>query len=151
MPYEFKHQRRVEFPETDMAGIVHFSNYFRYMEAAEHAFFRSLGFSVAPYAHGDVIGWARGHVDCTYLAPLHFEDLLELQVLVTGKSRRTIDYIVVFRRVGDSTVLAHGAMTVVCVAKPPGDGRMRSAEIPSEIDARIEVAPADVIAQLGLG
>ena len=43
MPYEFKHIRRVEFAETDMAGIVHFSNFFRMMEATEHAFFRSLG------------------------------------------------------------------------------------------------------------
>ena len=32
MPYEFKAVRRVEFSETDMAGIVHFSNFFRYME-----------------------------------------------------------------------------------------------------------------------
>ena len=32
--------------DTDMAGIVHFSNFFRYMERVEHAFFRSLGFSI---------------------------------------------------------------------------------------------------------
>ena len=46
MPYEFKLTRRVEFAETDMAGIVHFANFFRMMEAAEHAFFRSVGFSI---------------------------------------------------------------------------------------------------------
>ena len=46
MAYEFKVRRRVEFSETDMAGIVHYSNFFRYMEAAEHAFFRSLGLSI---------------------------------------------------------------------------------------------------------
>ena len=40
MPCEFKVVRRVEFSETDMAGIVHYSNFFRYMEAAEHGFFR---------------------------------------------------------------------------------------------------------------
>jgi len=44
MAYEFKVVRRVEFSDTDMAGIVHYSNFFRYMETAEHAFFRSLGF-----------------------------------------------------------------------------------------------------------
>ena len=43
MSYEFQITRRVEFSETDMAGIMHFSNYFRFMETAEHAFFRSLG------------------------------------------------------------------------------------------------------------
>jgi acyl-CoA thioester hydrolase len=34
MAFEFKLTRRVEFAETDMAGIVHFSNFFRYMESA---------------------------------------------------------------------------------------------------------------------
>ena len=46
MAFEFKAIRRVEFSETDMAGIVHYSNFFRYMETAEHGFFRSLGYSV---------------------------------------------------------------------------------------------------------
>ena len=31
---EFRTTRMVEFSETDMAGIVHFANFFRYMEAA---------------------------------------------------------------------------------------------------------------------
>ena len=43
MAHAFTMQRRVEFAETDMAGILHFSNYFRFMESVEHAFFRSLG------------------------------------------------------------------------------------------------------------
>ncbi len=46
MPHEFTITRRVEFSETDMAGIMHYSNFFRFMETAEHAFFRSLGFSI---------------------------------------------------------------------------------------------------------
>ena len=46
MAYEFKFVRIVEFSETDMAGIVHFSNYCKYMEAAEHRFFRSIGYSI---------------------------------------------------------------------------------------------------------
>ena len=46
MSYEFKVVRRVEFADTDMAGIVHYSNFFRYMEMAEHGFFRALGHSV---------------------------------------------------------------------------------------------------------
>ena len=46
MPYEFRCRQRVEFADTDMAGIVHFSNFFRYMERAEHEFLRSLGLSV---------------------------------------------------------------------------------------------------------
>jgi hypothetical protein len=36
MPTPFHTSRFVEFSDTDMAGIMHFSAYFRYMEAAEH-------------------------------------------------------------------------------------------------------------------
>jgi YbgC/YbaW family acyl-CoA thioester hydrolase len=43
---------RVEFTDTDMAGIVHFSSFFRYMEVTEHAFFRSLGFSIVMQHEG---------------------------------------------------------------------------------------------------
>ncbi|MEL7264077.1 MAG: hypothetical protein AAFP69_04590, partial [Planctomycetota bacterium] len=42
----FSIQRRVEFRDTDAAGIVHFSAFFPFMETAEHAFLRSLGLSV---------------------------------------------------------------------------------------------------------
>ena len=44
---EFSLTRRVQFSETDMAGIMHFSNFFKMMEEVEHAFFRSVGLSVS--------------------------------------------------------------------------------------------------------
>ena len=47
MSEPFRVTRRVEFGDTDMAGIVHFSNFFRYMESAETAFLRARGLSVA--------------------------------------------------------------------------------------------------------
>ena len=40
MPYEFEMTRRVQFAETDMAGVMHFANYFRLIEEVEHAFYR---------------------------------------------------------------------------------------------------------------
>ena len=45
MAYEYTTTKKIEFSETDMAGLVHFSNYFRYMEVAERDFFESLGLS----------------------------------------------------------------------------------------------------------
>ena len=59
MPSEFTVRRRVEFSETDMAGIVHYSNFFRYMETVEHAFYRSLGFSVVQDRHDPPVGRRR--------------------------------------------------------------------------------------------
>ena len=64
MPYEFKQTRRVEFADTDMGGIMHFANYYRYMEAAEHAFYRSLGLRIHPPGDRDGVGWPHSEPDC---------------------------------------------------------------------------------------
>ena len=57
MPHAFVLRRRVHFYETDAAGIVHFSTFFRYMEEAEHALWRAAGLTVAPA--GAEPGWPR--------------------------------------------------------------------------------------------
>src|SRR6185295_6570825 len=54
---DYRLKRRVLFYETDLAGIVHFSCYFRYMEEAEHALWRQAGLSIAP--KGAEIGFPR--------------------------------------------------------------------------------------------
>ena len=41
----FRATRRIEFCDTDMAGMVHFSNFFRFMEFAEQEFLRARGLS----------------------------------------------------------------------------------------------------------
>ena len=46
MIHQFTQQRRVQFPETDMAGIMHFSNYLRFMEEAELEMYYSQGLEI---------------------------------------------------------------------------------------------------------
>ena len=77
MAYEFKATRQVQFSETDMAGLMHFSNFFRFMETAEHGFYRSLGFSVVDLSRHPRLGWPRVHAACDYKKPLRFEDMVE--------------------------------------------------------------------------
>ena len=136
--HEFTITRRVEFSETDMAGIVHFSNFCRYMEHAEHAFFRSLDRSIVDPALG--IGWPRVHMSCDFKKPLRFEDEVEIQLLVSAKTSKSISYQFRFR-VADAEA-ARGTLTVVCVRRNEG-GEMKAASIPPEIADLIEVAPAD--------
>ena len=52
MPTEFTIKRRVQFSETDMAGIMHFANYFRLMEEVEHAFLRLRRELIEPFRCG---------------------------------------------------------------------------------------------------
>jgi acyl-CoA thioester hydrolase len=144
MPYEFNATRRVEFSETDMAGIVHFSNFFRYMETAEHAFYRSLGFSVIMNQFDPSIGFPRVHAACDYKKPLRFEDLLEIHILVKEKRSRVLTYFFRFKNISATppVLVATGVLTVVCVAHHP-DGRMEPVPIPAALAEKIDVAPPE--------
>lgn len=139
MAFEYLAQHRVTFAETDMAGIVHFSNFFRYMENAEHAFFRHLGLSIHMPVDGRVVSWPRGHAECRYHSPLRFEDQLDVRLLVRKKTRKTITYDFAFR-VQDRAI-ADGALTVVCAAIDPETKQMAAIAIPKLIDEKIDVAP----------
>src|SRR5439155_14005997 len=145
MASEFKVLRRVEFFETDMAGIVHYSNFFRYMEVAEHEFFRSLGFSVVAARVDPPVGWPRVHAECDYLHPLRFEDEIEIHLLVSEKRSKSLTYAFRFRKLNVSppVEVARGSVTVVCVTHERG--QMRAATIPKDIADKIEVAAADAL------
>ena len=142
MAHEFKFVRRVEFSETDMAGIVHYSNFFRYMESAEHAFFRSLGFSVVTRNVDPPVSWPRVHAQCDFKAPLHFEDEVEIHLLVSEKKSKSLSFVFHFRKLNSNppVEVARGMITVVCVTHQ--GGRMSAAAIPKEISDKIEVAPS---------
>jgi YbgC/YbaW family acyl-CoA thioester hydrolase len=138
MASEYKVLRRVEFSETDMAGIVHYSNFFRYMEVAEHEFFRSLGFSVVTSQVDPPVGWPRVHAECDYQHPLRFEDEIEIHLLVTEKRSKSLTYEFRFRKLNVSPPIdvARGSLTVVCVTHDRG--QMRAATIPKGIADKIE-------------
>ena len=143
---EFKVTRRVEFSETDMAGIVHYSNFFRYMETAEHGFFRALGFSVVMDHFHPPVGWPRVHAECDYAHPLRFEDEIEIHLLVSEIKPKSLGYLFKFRRLnGPSPVeVARGRVTVVCVTRD-SRGAMKSTMIPGAVRGKIQVAPAHLL------
>lgn len=146
MAYEFKITRRVEFSETDMAGIMHYSNFFRFMETAEHGFYRSLGFSVVLDQHDPPLGFPRVHAQCDFKRPLRFEDLVEVHLLVQEKRSKSLTYMFRFRNLSRTPTeeVARGLIRIVCVAIHP-HGKMTAAAIPPEIAAKIKVAPPELL------
>jgi acyl-CoA thioester hydrolase len=132
---EFVYRRRVQFAETDLAGIVHFSNIFRYMEEAEHALWRAAGLTIAE--RGSDIGWPRLSTACEFRNPLRFEEEFEVRVRIAALKTRTIEY--EFTLVRGDTVIAVGTITSVCVKKS-ADGRMRATEIPADIVKKLRAA-----------
>ena len=134
----FVYRRRVQFAETDLAGIVHFSVIFRYLEEAEHALWRAAGLTIADRA-GE-IGWPRVSAACEFRNPLRFEDEFEVRVRLGALKRRTLEY--EFTIVRGTSVIAVGTMTSVCVKKG-ADGTMKATEIPTGVLNQLRAIAAD--------
>ena len=131
----FRTTRRVEFGDTDMAGIVHFSNFFRYMEAAECEFLRTRGLSVLLNWEGLAIGFPRVSATCEYLAPACFEDLLDIAVTIDCIGTKSVTYAFAFSRAGKP--IAHGKVTSVC-CRTGADDALEACEIPASYRARLQ-------------
>jgi acyl-CoA thioester hydrolase len=131
----FRTKRRVEFSDTDMAGIMHFSNYFRFMEVAETEFMRSLGLNVSWSEGDDHLGFPRVSVSCDYLKPLRFGDVVDIAVVVEKIGRRSVTYRFEFSLEG--VPVAKGRFTAVLCRHLPGHA-MESIDIPQRIRAELE-------------
>ncbi len=138
MAHEFRYKRTIQFAETDMAGIVHFSRYLRLVEEAEHAFLRSLGLSALGEMDGVSIGFPRIAVRCEYLRPLRFEDEVETHLWVYRKTARSITYHAEILK--GRKAAARIEMRVVC-CRFSARGEMEVIPIPREYAGKIDEAP----------
>ena len=130
MPQQFRHRRRVHFQDTDSAGIIHFSNYFRYMEETETEFL----FAMAKQAgETDFEEWflsPRVGVQAEFIAPTRFGDWLDVLLQVEHIGRASIGFVFRFER--DGELVAKGSMRAVYVNKG-SDGKMQSMPIPEKL------------------
>ena len=136
MPTDFRTTRRVDFVDTDMARIAHFSNFFRWMEAAEVEFLRSRGLSVVDLQwEGQTLTFPRVAASCDYAKPARFDDVLEISVRVVKVGRKSITYGFEFAR--DGAPIARGQISAVCCRVLDGR-RIESIEIPAGVRERLE-------------
>jgi acyl-CoA thioester hydrolase len=112
MTTAFVTTRRVEFSDTDAAGMMHFVAFFRMMEQAEHDLMRSIGLSVVAYDAGGKISWPRVAAKCDFQAAARFEEVLEIEVRIVRLGQRSVTYAHRFLR--DGNQLASGEITAVC-------------------------------------
>jgi 4-hydroxybenzoyl-CoA thioesterase/acyl-CoA thioester hydrolase len=134
MHERFTCQRRVEFCETDAAGIAHFSSFLCYMEQAEHQFLRHIGTSVVQSLdNGWHLSWPRVHVDCDFLAAVKFEELLTISVGVLKMGSKSVSYAFDFFK--DNELVARGKISTVCCRVKVGEP-MDSVAIPEDLRSR---------------
>src|SRR5687767_14971748 len=112
MATAFVTSRRVEFSDTDAAGMMHFVAFFRMMEQAEHELLRSVGLSVVTHDATGKISWPRVAANCDFQAAARFEDVLQIEVQILRLGKKSITYAHRFLR--DGQVLATGHVTAVC-------------------------------------
>jgi len=110
--------RRIEFCDTDLAGIVHFANFFRFMESAEVDYLRARGLSVKMDWEGQSIGFPRVSASCDYVNAAHFEDVLDVEVTINRVGKKSVTFAFVFSRQGET--IAKGEVTSVCCLVRPG-------------------------------
>lgn len=133
MDKAFHYQRRVNFSETDMAGVMHFASYLEVMEEVEHAMWRSLGESVNNIVDGELFLWPRVSVSCDYIKPLRFEDEIDLRLVVQKLGEKSMTYSVGFY-VNDSKAAEASATAVCCRESESG---FRSTQIPDRIREKL--------------
>jgi YbgC/YbaW family acyl-CoA thioester hydrolase len=124
----FRCTRQVEFNDTDMAGIAHFTAFFRWMEEAETAFLRTRGLTVLGVWQGEKVSLPRVSVACDFANPVRFGDVVTIQVVVEKIGRTSLSYVFEFTK--DEQPIARGRITAVFCQNVAGEG-LKAREIPA--------------------
>ena len=114
---------RVYYEDTDAAGIMHFSAFFRFMEQAEHDLLRSLELSVVmiddvAQSGGGKLSWPRVHAHCDFRSPAHYEDVLDVDVTIGRLGEKSANFVFRFSLQGKE--IATGEITSVSCRIVPG-------------------------------
>ncbi len=80
---------RVTWVDTDAAGVVHYSNYFRFFERAEEEFYRHLGFDFTNFREMG-LWFPRVEAFCQYKKPARYGDLLVIEVSVEELKEKSV-------------------------------------------------------------
>jgi len=88
----FKQKFRVHWVDTDIAGVMHFSNFFRYFEVCEEEFYRFLGLDLNQLREAHGVLPPRVEASCQYKTVCHFNDNLEVILKVREVRSKTITY-----------------------------------------------------------
>lgn len=103
----------VRWVDTDALGVVHYSNYFRYVEAAEEELYRSLGFTFKELNEKYKIAIPRVEAFCRYKAPARFGDILTVMLRLEEKKEKAMRYDFEIQRKSDGELLCSGYLGIV--------------------------------------
>jgi len=131
----YTQRRTIAFHETDLAGMAHFSNFFRWMEEAEHAYLRSLGLKPVEQSGDTLQGWPRARAKCEYHVPVRYADEVEVALSLREIKVRALRWQFRFTLVGreEPVLAASGELTTVYAARHASGGEIQSVALPEEV------------------
>lgn len=105
---------RVYYEDTDMAGIVYYANYLRYIERGRSEWVRDMGMD-QNQMKADGVVFAVRRVEADYLLPAKLDDelVVETKVMSVSGVRLVMDQLV---KRGEEE-LFHALVTVVCIGE----------------------------------
>ncbi len=127
------HPVRVYYEDTDLAGIVYYANYLKFIERARTEWVRTLGINQDTLRRDTGVVFAVRRVEADYLAPARFDDVLDVRTaLVTLTPARILLAQTVWR--GDM-LLFQAQVTLVCLT-----ARGTATRLPAALRARLTPA-----------
>lgn len=125
-----QHSLRVYYEDTDLAGIVYYANYLKFIERGRSELLRARGIDQAALQRDTGVVFAVRHLEIDYHAPARFDDLLTVttRIELLRGARIGLDQQVL----RDHTVLVAARVTIVAVGR---DGR--AVRIPPAIRAAL--------------
>ncbi|MDQ8205325.1 acyl-CoA thioesterase [Pelagicoccus sp. SDUM812003] len=148
MASDFTLEKELAFHETDMAGIAHFSNFFRWMEMTEHAFLKSLGVAPVVQEGERFWGWPRVRASCEYHSPIRYGERFDCHLFVKEIKPKAVVYFFRFRKRldgGEMEPLAKGEMTSVYAGFDVPEQSMKALDLQEALLEKIEVASPEAM------
>jgi acyl-CoA thioester hydrolase len=130
-----RHPVRVYYEDVDLAGIVYYANYLRFLERGRSEMVRAAGISQTDMkAQGYVFAVRR--VEADYLRPARFEDELIVETRATALRGASFD--MPQRVLRGEEVLLEALVRIVVL-----DAQGRATRLPADIRARLAAITAD--------
>lgn len=121
---------RVYYEDTDLAGIVYYANYLKFIERGRSEWVREMGIDQVAMKRDAGVVFAVRRVEADYLQPAKFDDQLDVSTTISTVSaaRIVLDQMVL----RDDAVLFTAQVTLVAL-----DAQGRPTRLPAEFRRKI--------------
>ena len=125
----FEVRDRVRWSDVDIAGIIYFGAYVRFIELAETELFRELGFPFAKVFDQLDVWLPRVHLDFDFRRPARMDDELIVRTRVAKVGNSSITLKIDVHDAATDEIDASCTLIVATVDR----GKMKSRPIPAEL------------------